>query len=64
MDCLQQTKLLKIFDRQGLEKNKIDWRIHSIWDAAQMAVKGEMVVCFLIRWIPANKKGFYEYPME
>lgn len=64
MDCWQQTKLLKLFSKQGLAKNKVDWRIHSLWDVAQMKVKDEMVVCVLLRWIPADKNGYHEYPME
>ena len=58
MDCLQQTKLLKLYEKQGLDKRTIDWRNHSIWDVAQMRVKNENVVCFLIRWIPAKQNGF------
>ena len=58
-DCSHQERDLIQWDAYGSTKN-FDWRVHSIWDR----VIFRRTEYLLVRWIPADKNGLREFPME
>ena len=60
MDCSNQERDLIQWEAYGSDQKNFDWRVHSIWDRV-IFKRSEYL---LVRWIPADKSGLKEYPMQ